>query len=37
LEFQVQGVSLDELEVGSSLEDCDYVYASNLNKRRNHG
>jgi FkbM family methyltransferase len=37
LEFQVHGVSLDELEVGSSLEDCDYVYASNLNKRRNHG
>ncbi len=37
LGFHVQGVSLDELEVGSSLEDCDYVYANNLNERRGHG
>jgi FkbM family methyltransferase len=37
LEFQVQGISLNGLEVGSSLEKCDYVYAHNLNKRRGHG
>lgn len=37
LEFQVQGISLNGLEVGSSLEKCDYVYAHSLNKRRGHG
>jgi FkbM family methyltransferase len=37
LEFQVQGISLNGLEVGSSLEKCDYVYAHKLNKRRGHG
>ncbi len=37
LKFQVQGISLNGLEVGSSLEKCDYVYAHNLNKRRGHG
>jgi len=36
LEFQVQSVSLDDLEVGNNFEKCDYVYAHNLNKRRNY-
>ena len=36
LEFQVQSVSLDDLEVGNNFEKCEYVYAQNLNERRNY-
>lgn len=36
LEFQVQSVSLDDLEVGNNFEKCDYVYAHNLNERGNY-
>jgi len=35
LEFQVQSVSLNDLKTGNNFEKCDYVYAHNLNKRRN--
>jgi FkbM family methyltransferase len=30
LEFQVQSVSLDDLNVGNNFEKCDYIYAHNL-------
>ena len=36
LEFQVQSVSLNDLEVGNNFEKCEYIYAHNLNKRRNY-
>jgi len=29
LEFQVQSVSLDDLEVGNNFENCEYIYATN--------
>jgi len=36
LEFQVQSVSLDDLKVGNNFEKCDYIYAHNLNERKNY-
>jgi len=36
LEFQVQSVSLNDLKVGNNFENCDYVYAQNLNERRDY-
>jgi FkbM family methyltransferase len=36
LEFQVQSVSLNDLKMGNNFENCDYVYAQNLNERRNY-
>jgi len=36
LEFQVQSVSLNDLKVGNNFENCDYVYAHNLNERSNY-
>lgn len=36
LEFQIHSVSLNDLEVGDNFEKCEYVYARNLNKGRNH-
>jgi len=36
LEFQVQNVSLNDLKVGNNFENCEYVYAQNLNERRNY-
>lgn len=36
LEFEVQSVSLDNLEVGNNFEKCDYVYAHNLNEKRDY-
>ena len=36
LEFQVQSVSLNDLKVGNNFENCEYVYAQNLNERRNY-
>jgi len=36
LEFQVQNVSLSDLKVGNNFENCEYVYAQNLNKRRDY-
>jgi FkbM family methyltransferase len=36
LEFQVQNVSLSDLKVGNNFENCEYVYAQNLNERRDY-
>ena len=36
LEFQVQSVSLDDLEVGNNFEKCEYIYAHNLNEERDY-
>jgi len=36
LEFQVQSVSLNDLKMGNNFENCEYVYAQNLNDRRSH-
>jgi len=36
LEFQVHSVSLDDLKVGNNFEKCDYIYAHNLNERKNY-
>jgi len=36
LEFQVQSVSLNDLNMGNSFEKCEYIYAHNLNERRNY-
>ena len=36
LEFEVQSVSLDDLKVGNNFEKCDYIYAYNLNERKNY-
>jgi FkbM family methyltransferase len=36
LGFQVQSVSLNDLKTGNNFENCDYIYAHNLNKRKNH-
>ena len=36
LDFQVQSVSLNDSKLGNNLEKCEYVYAHNLNERRNH-
>lgn len=36
LEFQVQSVSLNNLKMGNNFENCEYVYAQNLNERRNY-
>ena len=36
LEFQVESVSLNDLKVGNNFENCDYVYAQNLNDRRGY-
>jgi FkbM family methyltransferase len=36
LEFQVQSVSLNDLDVGNGFENCDYVYAHNLSESRNY-
>jgi len=36
LEFQVQSVSLNDLKLGNDFEKCEYVYAQNLNQRRNY-
>jgi len=36
LEFQVQSVSLNDLKMGNNFEKCEYIYAHNLNKRRNY-
>ena len=36
LEFEVQSVSLDDLKVGNNFEKCDYIYAHNLNERKNY-
>ena len=36
LEFQVQSVSLDDLKVGNNFENCEYVYAKNLNERKDY-
>jgi len=36
LEFQVQSVSLNDLKTGNNFEKCEYIYAHNLNKRRNY-
>jgi len=35
LEFEVRSVSLDDLKVGNNFERCDYIYAYNLNQRKN--
>jgi FkbM family methyltransferase len=36
LEFQVQSVSLYDLKMGNNFEKCDYIYAHNLNERKNY-
>jgi len=36
LEFQVESVSLNDLKVGNNFEKCEYVYAHNLNERRDY-
>jgi FkbM family methyltransferase len=36
LEFQLQSVSLNDLKMGKNFETCDYVYAQNLNERRDY-
>jgi FkbM family methyltransferase len=36
LEFQVQSVSLNDLNMGDNFGNCEYVYAQNLNERSNY-
>jgi len=36
LEFEVQSVSLNDLRVGNNFDKCDYIYAYNLNERKNY-
>ena len=36
LTFEVQSVSLNDLKVGNNFEECDYIYAHNLNERKNY-
>jgi len=36
LEFQVQSVCLNELKLGNSFENCEYIYTHNLNERRDY-
>ena len=36
LEFEVQSVSLDDLKVGNNFDKCDYIYAHNLDERKNY-
>jgi FkbM family methyltransferase len=36
LAFEVQSVSLNDLKVGNNFEECDYIYAHNLNERKNY-
>lgn len=36
LEFQVQSISLNDSKLVNNFEKCEYVYAHNLNKRRNY-
>jgi FkbM family methyltransferase len=35
-EFEVQSVSLNDGERGVNFDNCDYIYAHNLNKGRSH-
>jgi len=36
LTFEVQSVSLNDLKVGNNFDECDYIYAHNLNERKNY-
>ena len=36
LSYQVQTVSLADLRMGNDFESCEYIYAHNLNERRNY-
>jgi len=36
LGFEVQSVCLNDLKVGDNFKKCEYIYAHNLNERRNY-
>ena len=36
LEFEVQSVSTNDVEMGDNFDNCDYIYAHNLKKGRNY-
>jgi len=36
LGFEVQSVSLNDLKMGNNFDKCDYIYAHNLNERKNY-
>ncbi|MEA1872112.1 MAG: FkbM family methyltransferase [Chloroflexota bacterium] len=36
LEFQVQTISLNDLKVGNNFENCEYIYAHNVNQRKDY-
>jgi len=36
LEFQVQSVCVNDFKLGNDFEDCEYIYAHNLNERRDY-